>query len=152
MFNTTKFMKDDLVHRTEIVKVPELKEWFDSIEAPEWTVRGLSHKEISLAEEQANKTNDITKIIQAIAGNGEEKTKAIKKLIGIDDGVPKETAKRMGHLVFGSIDPKIELDTVVKLATHHPVVFANLTNTILKLTGLGSDVVGKHKPSGKDKM
>lgn len=147
MFKVKEFLRTELAHRQAKVKVDELKDWFDG--EPVWTVRGLSHKEIAIADEHSEKTKNLTSLISALAGNDEDKQKLISQLVGHDKETPKDTAKRMEHLVMGSIEPKIELDVALKLSIHQPYVFALLTNKILELTGLGSEASVKQKPSGK---
>jgi hypothetical protein len=50
-------------------------------------------------------------------------------------------------LVIGSVDPRIELETAIKLCKVFPVEFMQLTNKITVLTGQGS-VPGKPRSSG----
>lgn len=151
MFNNKEFLKSSLKHREEEVEVPELAAWFDKDDKPVWKVRGLSHKELSISEERSAKGKNITDFLGALT-NDAEKIKLMKALVGHEEGTPKETARRIEMLAIGSVEPEIDFDTAVKMAQHFPVVFGSLTNTILKLTGLGSDVVGKPMPSGKEKM
>jgi len=148
MFNNKEFMNAKLSPRTEEVNVKELKDWFSDND-PIWTVNGLSHKQLAIAEERS--TGDgLNTLVDAMSGNNKEQADAIRKLVGLDKGVPKDTAKRLELLVAGSVNPEIELDIAIKLATNFPTVFVQLTNTILQLTGLGSEVKVKPKPSGKE--
>lgn len=149
MFNDKKFMNTQLSPRIESVVVKELKEWFGEDEDPIWIVSGLSHKQIAIAEERSN-TDVLAPLVEAVSGNNKEKAIAIKKLLGMDSGAPKDTAKRMELLSMGSVNPKIDLEVAVKLATNYPTVFVQLTNSILKLTGLGSESKVKQEVSGKE--
>jgi hypothetical protein len=139
MFNTNKFMQTDLVAREIDVPVPDLKDWFDKDDKPVWKVRGLSGSEMAKSQESATKSKNILAVIESITGNAKkEKVEALKELLGTDDSVPVELAKRMEQLVMGSIEPEIDLSLAVKLSQHHPVTFMQITTEILKLTGLGS--------------
>jgi len=150
MFNTDKFMQVTLQHRQETVKVGALSEWFDG--EPDWIVRGLSGEEMARAQESATKSKNLVAIVEAISSNvKKEKVDALKDLLGTNDSVPVELAKRMEMLVYGSVEPVTDLSLAVKLAQSFPVEFMQLTTKILELTGLGSVDVGKLKPSTKGK-
>ena len=41
-FNINKFETTQFKHREVVIPVPELKEFFDDDETPEWTVRGIT--------------------------------------------------------------------------------------------------------------
>jgi len=151
MFDTNKFTKQKFAARTEDVDVPELKGWFDVDEKPVFKIKGLSHRELAIAEENGTrKSGDI--IIKALAGTSQEKEKAIRQIAGYEDGTPSDTAKRIEHLIAGCVEPKMELQTAVKIAAHFPIVLIQVTNKILQLTGLGSNAVEKPEPSGKETM
>lgn len=145
MFNSKEFIKTKMDHRVDQVPVDELIDFFDG--DPIWSVRGLSHQEIALTDEHLSNSKHISKLIQALA-NDADKSDLIKHVIGREDGTPKETARRISMLTLGSVDPKIEMDIAAKLAKHHPTVFLKLTNKILELTGLGSEIAVKLRPSG----
>ena len=139
MFDINKFMNSTLVPRTAEVEVEELLSWFPEGEKAIWKVRGLTATEMAKAQEAATKSQNIIAVVEAISGtNNTEKVTALKELLGTDDDVPIELAKRMEHLVCGVIAPKIELDLAVKLAQNYPIVFMTLAQKILTLTGLGA--------------
>ncbi len=148
MFDTKNFINTKLSPRTEEIKVKELQSWFGEDE-PIWTVTGLGHKQIAIAEERSS-TDHMEALVKAVAGNTTEQADAIRKIMGVDNGAPKDTKKRIELLVMGSVNPKIEQEVAVKIAINFPTVLIQLTNAILKLTGLGSDSKVKLKPSGKD--
>jgi len=137
MFDTNKFEQSQLSPRTAKVEVKDLKQWFDKDEDPNWEVKGLTATEMAKAQESASKNKNIISVIEAIATD-KDKVNALKELLGTDDNVPVELAKRMEHLVQGSINPVVDLSLSVKLAQHFPIVFMQLTTKILELTGLGS--------------
>lgn len=147
MFNKKDFMNTELVPRTKTVKVEELKDWFEG--EPNWVVKSLSHRQLATAEEHA-KGDSLNILIAALSGNNKEQADAIRKLVGLDKGVPEDTAKRMEYLTIGSVDPEIELEVAVKIATDFPAVFVLLSNEIIRLTGLGSEAKVKLDTSGKE--
>jgi hypothetical protein len=65
--------------------------------------------------------------------------------------VPDDVAKRIEHLVLGSVDPVCTPDLAVRLCETYPVEFYQLTTKILELTGKGQEP-GKSKRSGKTAM
>ena len=150
MFNKNKFMQCELQQRTETIKVDDLADFFDKDSDLVWEVRGLTASEMAKAQESASKNKNIMATIEAMVGNKQdEKIEALKEMLGTDDSVPVELAKRMEHLVSGSVNPEIDLSLAVKLAEYYPVVFMQLTTKILELTGLGGINKVKLKTSTK---
>jgi hypothetical protein len=96
--------------------------------------------------EASTKHKNMGAIIKAIASN-KDQINELKKAIGVENDTPGEIIKRLEQLVQCSIDPVITLDVAVKLAEARPIEFYQLTNEILRLTGLGMDVK-KPKASG----
>ncbi len=148
-FNTKKFMQTKFEYRTDKVKVPDMKEFFEDGE-PEFTVRGLDGTEFTNIKEAAERQRNIASIMEGILSTAaREKTEALRKSLGISDSVPVELAKRLEMLVVGSVEPKVEMDLSVKIARVYPIEFYTLTTKILELTGLGQSPLGKSQPSGK---
>ena len=150
-FDTNAFMASSLEHRTEAVPVPGLKKWFPDDEEPTWTVRGLSGSELSRAIEAEAKQNKLSTLVGALVEGKpqSERIKEVRAALGLTGDVPGEMAKRLEMLAIGSIAPKVELNTAVKLATNFPIEFYSLTNKIIALTGMGAEPdPGKSLPSG----
>jgi uncharacterized Zn finger protein len=145
-FDAKKFMATPFEPRTAQVEVPALADWFGD-DAPVWTVRGQTANEIAASLEAGAKHKNIDAVIKAIAAN-QNQISELKKAIGIDNDTPGEIIKRLEQLVQCSVEPTITLDVAVKLGQTRPIEFYQLTNEILKLTGLGMDVK-KPKASGK---
>lgn len=116
---------------------------------PVWKVRGLTGVEVARSNEAMDKNKNIAAILQGlIAANAQEKVDAVKKLIGIDEKVPNDIAKRIELLILGSIDPAVDTELAVKICRVYPIEFYEITNKILSLTGRGH-VPGKRKASGE---
>lgn len=145
-FNSQKFMATQFEPRTATIDVPGLSDWFNEGEPPVWVIRGQTANEIAMAMEAGAKHKNIDAIIKAIAAN-QDKVNELKKAIGIEKDTPGEIIKRIEQLVQCSIDPIITLDVAVKLGETRPIEFYQLTNEILRLTGLGMDIK-KPKASG----
>jgi hypothetical protein len=150
-FDLTAFDKAHFSDRQESVPLPALAAFFLDGEEPLWTVRGLTHAELSRAAVAIQAGQNLEAVIEALTGDAKAKAGAIKQLLGVADGdVPQETKKRLEHLVMGSVDPEITLDIAVKLSVTFPIEFGQLTNKILELTGKGQvQAEVKRKPSGK---
>ena len=154
-FDTRAFMSQSYTPREGEVEVPTLKDFFLNVGAQGtvpvlWKVRGLTADEIARCNEAAARNEKVEAIVEALtASNKLDVIDGVKKLLGISSDVHSEVAKRLEQCVYGSIDPTIELNVAVKLATVAPVEFYAITNKILELTGLGQ-VAGKSKPSGKE--
>lgn len=150
-FDIKQFENTSFQTRQEAVELPALAGFFGDEEKPEWTVRGLTHAELARAEEAIASTKDVEALVSAMAGKSKEKADAITGLLGVTgDDVPRETKKRVEHLVMASVNPAIEHSVAVKLAECFPIEFGLLSNKILQLTGLGKvQAQVKQKPSGK---
>lgn len=146
-FDTKKFMAAQFEPRTAEVHVPGLGAWFeDPGEGYVWTVRGQTANEIAQAMDAGTKHKNLDAIIKAIAAN-KSQIDELKKAIGVETDTHGEIIKRLEQLVQCSIKPVITLDVAVKLGQTRPIEFYQLTNEILRLTGLGMDVK-KPRPSG----
>ena len=83
-----------------------------------------------------------------LSTSSDDKAEAVKKLVGLDDSVPQDIARRLEMLALGSVDPEADLELAVKLCTHFPIEFFSLTNAITKLTGQGAEIKKKRNSSG----
>lgn len=147
-FNQKAFMKTEYQQRIAHVPVPALAYFFAEGEEPVWTVRGQTANEVSRAMEASVRTQNISKVIEAI-GNSRAQVEDLKEAIGISEDTPQDIIKRLEQLVTCTIsDEKIELPMAIKLAEKHPVEFYLITNKIVELTGLGMDIK-KPNASGK---
>lgn len=143
MFNSNKFASAKFERRTEVVIVDGLKAFFPAGESPEFTVQGLKHSEIAKCNEQVQNQDNLKALLEAAAGSKPAIKEAVKGILDANVNIPVDTQKRILHLVTGSLEPKIDESMAVKLAETFPVEFTELTNTILKLTGLGQVAVKK---------
>lgn len=147
-FDTKKFQKAKFAFRTEAVSVPDLKEWFGTNDEPVWIVRGLEGSELGFVNETAQRNRNIAAILQGILSPDDDaKMQAVRDLVGVPGNTPEDIARRLEMLVLGSVDPKVEMETAIKLCKVFPIEFMQLTNKITILTGQGQ-VPGKQKGSG----
>lgn len=150
-FDINKFQNAKFEQRIESVKMEVLKDFFDPKDDPVFKVRNLTGEEVGLVNLAVQKNKNVSAILDGLLSNvAREQVEAIKQTIGAstDNRAPDDIARRLEVIQLGSIDPKIDLILAKKLCTNFPIEFYDLTNTILRLTGLGSEL-GKSKPSGK---
>lgn len=155
-FDFDKFTNQHFNPREKDVPVPDLKPWFKGKaekdekgedKPPVWRVRMLTGPDLARASEAQQQNRDRNAIAQGLLSGSEDKiTEAVRELIGTGATVPDDTAKRIEMLVLGSVQPVCSHQMAVKIANTFPVVFTQLTNEIMKLTGLGSEP-GKPKRS-----
>lgn len=137
-FNTSKFQQARLEQRTDVIKVPEMKAFFDEGDDHIWEVRGLTASELAMANEAMAANKDMGSIISAIATGGKDKVDAVKELMGLQsDSVPDDIVRRISMLTVASISPEIDQTTAVRLGNTFPTTFYKITNKIIELTGLG---------------
>jgi hypothetical protein len=148
-FNVNKFQNTKYIPRIEAVKVESLKEFFGPKEKPVFKVRNLTGEELGKVNQAVQKNKNIAAVLDGLLSNvNKEKIEAIKSSIGADDRVPDDIARRLEMLQLGCVEPRVDLSLAKKLCTNYPIEFYDITNTITRLTGLGSEL-GKAKPSGK---
>ena len=150
-FDTKKFLQAKFTAREEIIPVPDMVDFFPKGEKPEWKVRGMEGVEVARSNEAMDKNKNIAAILEGLISSGtREKIDSVKALIGVDEKVPNEIAKRIEMLIIGSIDPKVDTELAVKICRVYPIEFYTITNKITVLTGKGH-VPGKPKASGEIK-
>jgi hypothetical protein len=148
-FDSKRFLQTQFIPREDTVPVPDMKAFFPDGEDPVWTVRGLTGVEMTRANEAAARNRNISAILEGlVAISKQEKINSIKQLVGIDEKVPDEIAKRVELFILGSVEPEADTELALKVCTAFPVEFFEITNRITILTGRGH-VPGKPKPSGK---
>lgn len=145
--NLDKYRSERRAARTEQVKVPQLAAYFEKAE-PLLTVRGLSAAELGRCKEAAQRNRDTLAMASALfGGDGQAKADALKKLAQGPD-VPDDICQRIEMLALGCVDPALQHGDAVLLSEDFPTEFYQLTNAILRLTGVGR-VLGKPNASGK---
>jgi hypothetical protein len=148
LFDSKRFLKTKFAPRTEEVPVPDMRDFFTEGQDPVWKVRGLTGQELGRANEATDRNKTIAAILEGLAGDAaKEKADAVKELIGVGGTTPADVAKRLEHLVIGSVEPKCTLDLAVRVCEVFPIEFFIITNKIMELTGKGQ-LPGKQPPSG----
>jgi hypothetical protein len=144
-FNAGKFEATQFIPRTTDVPVPGLSDYFDSPDAAVWTVRGLTGEELAQVEEHVERSAMAGKMIGMAGASSEQVKNAVEILLGATKDTPRGHVKLLRMFEAGTVSPKVDYQTVVKLAMHFPVEFRQIANEVLRLTGLGSNV--KKKPN-----
>ena len=141
----------------EFLKREKDKDPGDPVKEFDWQVRQLSALECAVVKEKVDESKDKAKLVNAMFSElAKDKIDAIKSLSGVVEfdaaGTPKQLpedyVRRIYYLAYGSVSPKLrDHQDAIKLAKAFPTEFYTLTNTIIKLTGLGMSL-GESKPSG----
>lgn len=114
-------------------------------------VRGLTAEELAQADEAASKGKLLSDLIEKLAGSaGKEKAAALLEGVGVSEATPEQLKKRMQHVVYGCVEPQLELQDVAKLGNTYPIEFNLLANKIIELTGLGQTADVKPRGSTKE--
>ena len=138
-FELDKFDNARLVNRTEVVSVPELKEFFTDPEKPDWTVRQLTGLEVAECRRAmaVNKAKEDW-VAALMQDKPEDKVQALRELAGIHtETAPDDYVYRVACLHMGSVDPSIDETQAVRIADAFPTAFSKLTDKIVILTGMG---------------
>ena len=148
-FDVKKFLETKFEPRTKKHPVPQLKDWFAEGEKAVWILKSIGAAEFGRADESVGNEAMTDKILTALtAMNSEDVVTKIKELMGKSGDKPKSIAKRIYHLMYGSVDPVCTLELAVRLCDNFPILFLELTNEILMLSGQGFEP-GKSLPSGE---
>jgi hypothetical protein len=150
-FDKNKFMAAKYSFREKEIPVPSLKDFFDPDTKPVWKIRNLTGVDIARADEAASKYALSSDVLEALMGSHSKKVQdSVKKILGKSEDIPVDIAKRVEHLQICSIDPVCDLDLALKICKVQALLFLELTNEILKLSGKGMKL-GELKASGKTK-
>jgi hypothetical protein len=153
-FDSKAFLRTKFERRTGEVPIEALKEFFEKGERPVWKVQSLTGQELGAANAAAERSQNLSAIVEAVQGRYKDKVKAFKGMLGLTDDMPVDVAKRIEMILVGSVEPDLQneggLDLALKILEAFPIEFYLITNEITKLTGQGH-IVGKPRPSGKKK-
>lgn len=146
-FDLEIFRKAKFSTREEVIHLPELEA--AGFGDGKITVRGLSAEDIARANEASDRSKALVGLVDKLAGSQKEKVDALLEGIGYGKDVPSSLAKRIQHVMYGVVEPKMEQQDVVRFADAYPIEFAQVANKTLELTGQGKVAEVKRKPSGK---
>jgi len=140
-FNIQKFRDAKVKQRIKEVEVKELAPFFDDEQKPIVKLRNLTGHEIAACNEAVTTNKQLRATIEKIlSGNPKEKADGICDQLGISDRTPDDLVKRFNLLRFGCVEPELAHEDCVRFASIFPVIFYDLTNQIINLTGLGAEL------------
>lgn len=146
-FKIQDFKSAPFEYRVDEVQVPELKPFFENGDDLVWKVRGLTGQELGKANEAADRNRKISSVVEGVLSRSAKKmAQAVKHVV--DPDTPQDIAKRLEHMITGSVEPECDLELARKICERYPIEFYSITNKILELTGQGQ-LPGKPKPSTK---
>jgi hypothetical protein len=131
-------------HRTENIEVPQLVGLFEAGKIPVFTVRNLELPELARARHARNRLESLQAAVEAVVSAYSKigKRNALTELLELENDVEGEVAFRLEVLCAGCTSPPFDTESAALLGQSHAGVLWTLTETILKLTGLG-DVPGE---------
>ncbi len=146
-------LNQNLEPRIVEVECNELKELYDSPPAEDliFKVRGLLGNDVAMVSAVRDSPNFIEMLSNALATkNGKQGAEAVRSLLGIfDDKLHPELRYRVELVVRGAVEPKIDYPLAAKMAADFYVVLNRLSEKVLELTGLGSQIKKKSSPDSK---
>jgi hypothetical protein len=144
-FATDRFKEIKYSPRTKTVAMEQLKQFFDPEEKPEFIIRGLTAEEICYCSQAAKGYSQVEPIMLGMLGESPSaKLEAILLSLGISKNMPEDYAKRIEHFMLGCIQPvSMDREVAVKLSLVVPVEFLYITNEILRLSGIGAELLGE---------
>lgn len=148
-FNRDKFRSASYKTRTKKHPVPQLKDFFEDKAKPQWEVRGLDGEEFYYVKSAARRAKDVKEVIEKLfSKNPKTKVEAALEVIGITEDMSEDYIQRLEMLVIGSVKPEIEKQDAVLIAKRFPMLFEQLSNEIMVLTGAGQEL-GESSASGQ---
>ena len=148
-FDANAFEKADFDYRYEKVEVKVMKDFFPAGEKPIFKVRNLTADEVARTNKATDNRKVAESLIKALAAmDTEGMVEALKSKLGYGEEVDDEVERRIELIIYGTVEPKLPRELVVKMGNVFPTAFYLLSNRITDLTGDGQ-VMGKPKPSGK---
>jgi hypothetical protein len=130
-FDSKAFKRAAFEPRTQIVKVPELADFFKEGEAPELTARGLTGIEVSATTDAYNKHGLLVTALE----QGKITKDQIKQIFGDEEKASAESMRsyKVLQIVYG-----FDLDLAKKLNRDFVAVFNRLVTAVWALTEMGS--------------
>ena len=146
-------LKQMLEPRIVEVECNELKELYGPTitENIIFKVQGRQGNDVAMVSGVRDSPKFVEMLSEALATkNGKQGADAVRSLLGIfDDKLHPELRYRVELLVRGAVEPKIDYPLAAKLAKDFYVVLNRLSEKILELTGLGSQVKKKSSLDSK---
>ncbi len=148
-FDSAKFERQEFHHRTEELELDVMAPFFPEGERPIFKIRSLSSDEVA-------RTNDVIKTAKLAEGmlealltnNKADIAKELRNQLGYGKDVNADVQKRIEVIIYGTVEPKLPRELIVKMAENLPKAFFKMSNGITELTGLGNEL-GKQPPSGE---
>lgn len=153
-FEPDRFLATKWQRREMDVAVPTLKEFFTNGEKPIWKIQSLEGGELAQAKHAKERNLRLRAGIDSIAEILSIKDKKKLKL-KFDDILgniesQSDTVWRTELLILGSVEPTVDYPLAALLFKARPTEYYNITNEIIRLSGLGHEP-GKQLPSGETK-
>jgi hypothetical protein len=115
---------------------PELGFFFPEGTPPTFTLRSLTKEELSQVEEAAIRGRDRASALEAkFDDNGKKELVTLRKRLGIPgDGFSENYLKCLELVILGTVTPKLDHETALRLVMTFPFTFLSLSCIILDLS------------------
>jgi len=141
MFNVEAFRTADLKMREKLVPVPSLPDKFFAEGAKkEFKLRMLTGDELAACAEAVQLAAQTRMLLEKmLSGSSKERIQAVCDASGFGDAIKPETVRKMNIVKYALVDPALPFEDVVRLQQFYPLVFSELANEAIILTGMGAD-------------
>ena len=148
-FDLAAFGQVQFDSRVQDVPVPELAEWFrvdgEEVKPEQCTiqVRNLTAGELSALPSDADSRSEIVELVSVLLldsskGGKESAANELREVLGLSPGgLPLGTRRMVEMIITGSVEPKLNIQTALKLQSSFQAVFFRLANAIGELTKQG---------------
>lgn len=148
-FDAAKFDRQEFHPRTEDVYLDVMAPFFPEGEEPIFKIKSLSADEVARTNDAIKTAKMAESMIDALATmNKPDMVKSMKAQLGYGDEINSDVQRRIELIIYGTIEPELPRELIVKMAENLPTAFYKLSNRITEITGLGHEL-GKQPPSGE---
>ena len=148
-FDAAKFQRQDFYTRVEEVQIDVMAPFFPEGELPIFKIKCLSADEVARTNDAIKTAKMAESMLDALSTmNKPDMVKSFKDQLGYGNDVNADVQRRIELIIYGTIEPALPRELIVKMAENLPTAFYKLSNRITEITGLGNEL-GKQPPSGE---
>jgi hypothetical protein len=147
MFDIKKFDSFKPKKRTKEIDVPELKTFFEKDTKPVFKIQNVSGTDIGRIQHEVSisKNESVRKLIEAVS-SGEMKHIAQGVRSYVDEQgnlLPTDLISKTYWIMYGLVEPKFNLEQIIKFRESFPETFYTVSKEILQLSQMGDEILGE---------
>jgi hypothetical protein len=147
MFDIKKFDSCKIKQRTKDIPVPQLKSFFPENGEVVFKARALSGSDYGRINQEVkeNKVEIVRKLKKVVEG-GDLVSICKGFEVFVDESkkiLPDDIIFRTYWILFGCIEPELNLEQVIKIRENFADTFYDLSNKINELSNMGNEVMGE---------